>query len=93
FTVVDRDDKYKTKSVIDTVVYRGGDALGSVVAGSAAPALGASPALLALPLCAAWLALALYLGAASERRARAAAPAPADPAPPPLAEEATAGPH
>jgi AAA family ATP:ADP antiporter len=84
FTVVDRDDKYKTKSVIDTVVYRGGDALGSVVAGTAAPALGASPALLALPLCALWFALALYLGAASERRARgarnAAGSAPAQPA-------------
>jgi hypothetical protein len=66
------------------------DALGSVVAGTAAPALGASPALLALPLCALWLALALYLGAASERRARGLPRlASADPAPP-LAEEATA---
>jgi AAA family ATP:ADP antiporter len=69
FTVVDRDDKYKTKSVIDTLVYRGGDVLGSVLVGGAAPALGARPAWLALPLCALWVALALYLGAASERRA------------------------
>ncbi len=72
FTVVDRDDKYKTKSVIDTVVYRGGDALGGAIAASVAPALGASPALLALPLCALWLALAFGLGGASERRARGA---------------------
>lgn len=90
FTVVDRDDKYKTKSVIDTVVYRGGDALGGVLASSVAPALGAPATLFALPLCALWLALAIGLGAASERRTRAPSESEAEGPPPPLADEAVA---
>jgi ATP:ADP antiporter, AAA family len=80
FTVVDRDDKYKTKSVIDTVVYRGGDALAGLLA-TAASALGATPTLLALPLCALWFALALRLGAESDRRARAGGLSPPPQAP------------
>jgi AAA family ATP:ADP antiporter len=92
FTVVDRDDKYKTKSVIDTVVYRGGDALGGVLASSVAPALGAPAAAFALPLCAVWLGLAFGLGAASDRRARASTDAEgeAETGAPPLANEAMA---
>ncbi len=34
FTVVDREDKYKSKSFIDTVVLRGGDAISSQLFGS-----------------------------------------------------------
>ena len=64
FTVVPREDKYKAKSLIDTVVYRAGDQAGSwsyALLGM----LGAGPvgvALAALPLSAAWLVNALWLG-------------------------------
>jgi AAA family ATP:ADP antiporter len=64
FTVVSREDKYKAKSVIDTIVYRAGDQVGSwsyALLGWA----GAGPAgvaLVALPISAAWLANALWLG-------------------------------
>ena len=64
FTVTSREEKYKAKNVIDTVVYRGGDALsGWVFSGLAALGLGLSGiALVAVPLAAAWIALAVYLG-------------------------------
>jgi AAA family ATP:ADP antiporter len=56
FTVVPREERYKAKSFIDTVVYRGGDALsGWLLAGA--------PALVAAGLAAAWTALAFFLGA------------------------------
>ena len=64
FTVTSREEKYKAKNVIDTVVYRGGDALsGWAFSGLAALGLGLSGiAVVALPLTAAWIALAVYLG-------------------------------
>jgi AAA family ATP:ADP antiporter len=56
FTVVPREDRYKAKNFIDTVVYRGGDALaGWIFAGvSAFVAAGVSLG---------WTAIAFYLGA------------------------------
>jgi AAA family ATP:ADP antiporter len=68
FTVLGREDKYKAKSAIDTVVYRGGDAAsGWLFAGLTALGLGVSGiALVALPLAAAWIAVALYLGRREE---------------------------
>jgi AAA family ATP:ADP antiporter len=64
FTVVSRAEKYTAKNVIDTVVYRGGDAVsGWAFAGLAALGLGMSGvALVTLPLAALWLATAIYLG-------------------------------
>jgi AAA family ATP:ADP antiporter len=64
FTVLPREDKYKAKSFIDTFVYRGGDQIG---AWSYALLLGlgfgqSAIAWAAVPLSAAWLALALWLG-------------------------------
>jgi AAA family ATP:ADP antiporter len=56
FTIVPREERYKAKSFIDTVVYRGGDALaGWLFAGVSA--------FVAAALAAAWTALALALGA------------------------------
>lgn len=74
FTVVAREDRYKAKSFIDTVVYRLGDQLGAwSFTGLAALGLGASAvSLVAVPLSAAWLASSLWLGRAQERRDRAA---------------------
>jgi AAA family ATP:ADP antiporter len=77
FTLVTREQKYKSKTFIDTVVYRGGDAIGGwaftglAALGLALPAL----ALAALPLSAAWLAVALFLGRRQESMADAAPPA------------------
>jgi AAA family ATP:ADP antiporter len=69
FTVVPREDKYKAKNLIDTVVSRGGDALsGWAFAGLAALGLGMTGvSLVALPLAALWIALAVYLGRREER--------------------------
>lgn len=71
FTVVSREEKYKAKSLIDTFVYRGGDALsGSLYKGLTGP-LGVGPAGIGwfgAAVAAAWTVLALALGRAQERR-------------------------
>lgn len=72
FTVVSRDEKYKAKAVIDTVVYRGGDAsvmwaqagLGALGVGSTGLAWGM------LPACALALWVSVALGRAHARRQR-----------------------
>ncbi len=76
FTVVGREQKYKAKNVLDTVVYRGGDAVsGWAFAGLAALGLGLPAiALVTVPVAGLWLALGLGLGRAQDRRA-AQAPA------------------
>jgi AAA family ATP:ADP antiporter len=63
FTVVSREEKYKSKGFIDTVVYRGGDALaGWVYAGLAAVGLSMTAlALSAIPAALASLGVALFL--------------------------------
>jgi AAA family ATP:ADP antiporter len=72
FTVVPREDKFKAKNVIDVVVYRGSDAAFAwVTAGMAAIGFGvATTSLVALPLCAVWVALAIWLGRQERRIAR-----------------------
>jgi len=69
FTVLPREDKYKAKNVIDTIVSRGGDALsGWAFAGLSALGLGMTGvSLVALPMAALWIALAVYLGRREER--------------------------
>jgi AAA family ATP:ADP antiporter len=71
FTVVAREEKYKAKNVIDIVVVRGADAAGGWLF-AALRALGMEMraiSLIAIPLVAACLVLALALGRAQERRA------------------------
>jgi AAA family ATP:ADP antiporter len=71
FTVVDREEKYKAKNLIDVVVYRGSDALYGWVYDSLhvlGLKLGAI-ALVAWPVVAGWLVLSLVLGRIQERRA------------------------
>jgi len=73
FTVVDRQDKYKSKNFIDTVVYRGGDALsGWLYAGLSAVGIsGSGMALMAAPLAGVWMLVGLWLGhRQGEMRAR-----------------------
>ncbi len=64
FTVVSREDKYKSKNFIDTVVYRVGDQIGAWMT----PALGwlgltlTGVGFVAAPIAAAWLLVSLWLG-------------------------------
>ena len=71
FTVLPREDRYKAKSFIDTVVYRLGDQVGAwSYAGLAA--LGYTLhgiALVAIPVCALWLGNAVWLGRRETRMA------------------------
>ena len=72
FTVLEREEKYKAKNVIDIVVFRGADALsGWLFALLRGTGLELSTISLAtVPVSGVWLILALALGAAQERRAR-----------------------
>jgi ATP:ADP antiporter, AAA family len=70
FTVVEREEKYKAKNVIDNVVFRGSDALFGwlfTALRGAGMELGAI-SLATVPVTAAWLALALTLGRMQEKR-------------------------
>ena len=76
FTVLDREEKYKAKNLIDVVIYRGSDALYGWVFDSL-QALGlklGAIALVALPLAVGWLALSTALGRAQESRAATLVP-------------------
>ena len=72
FTVISREDKYKAKNFIDTVVYRVGDQIGAWTT----PALGwlglkmAGISLVAAPLAALWLVVSLWLGKKQSDMAR-----------------------
>ncbi len=71
YTVVPREDRYKTKSVIDTVVYRTGDQMGAWSV-ALLRALGLAPAhvsLVIIPVAAVWLVNALWLGRRQDRLA------------------------
>ena len=82
FTVVTREEKYKTKNFIDVVIYRGSDAFYGWMFGGL-EALGlkiGAIALCALPVAAGWLVLSSALGRTQIRRAtqEVAATAPGD---------------
>ena len=71
FTVVEREAKYKAKNVVDTVVFRGGDAA-SGWAFAALQGLGlqmAGIAMATVPIAALWFGLSLWLGRAQARLA------------------------
>ncbi|MEF8792520.1 NTP/NDP exchange transporter [Thiohalorhabdus sp.] len=73
FTVVGREARYKAKNVIDTLVYRGGDAVtGWAFAGLTGLGLGlAAIAAVGVPLAGIWLVVGLALGRRQEARRRA----------------------
>jgi AAA family ATP:ADP antiporter len=73
FTVVTREQKYKAKSVIDTAVFRGGDAVnGWIYAGLRSLGLDLSGiALVAVPIAVVWAGLLLALGRRQEQLAQA----------------------
>ncbi|MCH7991105.1 MAG: MFS transporter, partial [Gemmatimonadetes bacterium] len=72
FTVVSREEKYKSKAFIDAVVYRGGDLVsGWAYAGLAAVGLTlGSIALLAAPMAILWMVVAVRIGNRSETLAK-----------------------
>lgn len=72
FTVVSREDKYKTKALTDTFVYRAGDVVGAQTEGALARlGLGlAGLASFAVPLALVWCVLGLWLGRTQMRMAR-----------------------
>jgi AAA family ATP:ADP antiporter len=71
YTVIAREDKYKAKTFIDTVVYRAGDQVGSwSYLGLSTLGLGiAGVSAVAVPLAALWLANSLWLGRRQRRLA------------------------
>jgi AAA family ATP:ADP antiporter len=89
FTSVDRETRFKTKPVVDVVVYRGGDAWwgGIFAALSEGVGLGfAAMSVIGSVFAAAWVASALYLGRAFQRRERGVEPAEPEPEPAPRRE-------
>ncbi|WP_200843686.1 NTP/NDP exchange transporter [Pantoea sp. 18069] len=79
FTVISREQKYKSKNAIETLVYRGGDAVSGWLS-AALSALGVGLggiALLAIPLSAAWCALCVWLARRQEVLRRTGATRPA----------------
>ncbi|MGQ0656464.1 MAG: NTP/NDP exchange transporter [Betaproteobacteria bacterium] len=68
FTVVERDEKYKAKNVIDIVAVRGADAAGGWLF-TGLRSLGAPVAAVAIGIAAAGLALSIALGRSQESRA------------------------
>lgn len=86
FTVVEPEDRYKSKAFVDTFVYRFGDVIGALgdtaakslaaPSASAAAKLGATlgaVAGIAIPVCVIWGGLGLWLGARQKRTRDAAA--------------------
>ena len=73
FTVVDREAKYKAKSVIYTVVFRGGDAVNGwlfkIMQGTGLDISGI--ALATVPIAGLWFILAILLGRSQERQSEA----------------------
>jgi AAA family ATP:ADP antiporter len=71
FTVVDRESKYKAKNFLDTVVYRGGDAVsGWLFAGLKGMGIGLSGiAWIAVPVALLWMTIGIRLGKAQRIKA------------------------
>ena len=72
FTVVSREEKYKSKAFIDAAIYRGGDLVsGWIYAGLAALGLSVGAiALVAAPVAAVWALVGIIVGRRQEELAR-----------------------
>jgi AAA family ATP:ADP antiporter len=71
YTAVDTDERYKAQNFIDTVVYRGGDALSGAVFNGLTKAAGlplAAVALVSIPVAGIWLAMSLRFDEALRKR-------------------------
>jgi ATP:ADP antiporter, AAA family len=76
FTVLGREEKYKSKAFLDAAIYRGGDLASSwIFTGLKALGLTAGAiALAAAPLAALWAVLALWLGRRQDKAAKSTQP-------------------
>jgi AAA family ATP:ADP antiporter len=74
FTVISREDKYKSKNFIDTIVYRTGDQIGAWTSGALRwLGLGMGEvSIVAVPMAAVWLLISLWLGKRQARLSRSA---------------------
>lgn len=75
FTAVDTETKYKAKNAIDTVVYRGGDAVSAWIK-TGVDAVSTSPAaamIVGMGLAGAWAAIGFSLGRTHDQRTEAVA--------------------
>jgi AAA family ATP:ADP antiporter len=84
FTSVDRETRFKTKPVVDVVVYRGGDAWWGNIFAYVHDVIGLSFAVFSLvgsAFAGIWVASAVYLGRTFERRERSGESAELSPAP------------
>lgn len=81
FTVVSREDRFKAKALIDTLVYRGGDQIGVwSYAGLSAMGLAMTGiAFAAVPIAGLWLVVGYWLGKRQEEMAEARAETQAEP--------------
>jgi ATP:ADP antiporter, AAA family len=70
FTLVSASERYKAKNVMDTTIYRGGDALSAWFVASLKSLIGAGAALAvaALPITLAWLAVTGWLARVGNRQ-------------------------
>ena len=84
FTVVTREEKYKSKAFIDAAVYRGGDLFsGWIYAGLAFIGLTVGPiALVAAPAAILWAVVSIRVGRSGEVKAAELASSPAQGASP-----------
>lgn len=76
FTLVDEDTRYKTKPVIDVVVYRGGDMLTAWIFTGLTALLGiglTGAAIIAAAIAAAWALVGYYLGRSYDRAPQSSA--------------------
>lgn len=73
FTVVSREDKYKSKAFTDTFVYRGGDVLGAYTEGVLGRVGAGLLALssVAIPLAVVWAGMGVWLGLSQKKMAEA----------------------
>ena len=71
FTVVDREERYKSKAFIDAAIYRGGDLVnGWAITGLEMIGLTlAGIAFVAVPVMGVWMGVGFYLGRAQEEKA------------------------
>jgi AAA family ATP:ADP antiporter len=70
YSVVTPEEKYKVKNFIDTVVYRGGDLIGTWSVRFLVAGIGlAGTSVVMLPFAAVWAGIALWLGGDYRRRA------------------------
>jgi AAA family ATP:ADP antiporter len=78
FTNVDRETRFKSKPVIDVVVYRGGDSLSSIAFAALTDGVGLGVAAMAgigAAIAAVWAAAGVYLGGVFRRHSAATAAA------------------